>query len=74
MTVWATPAVPEGEPVIAQVLLQGVEVLATTPGVGAGAPDVLAFLLALSRDEAAALIAEQARGSGIYFTVSDSGD
>lgn len=74
VTVWATPAVPAGQPVIAQVLLQDVEVLATTPGAGARDPDVLAFLLALSRDEAAALIAEQARSSGIYFTVSDNGD
>ncbi len=80
VTVWSTPKVAEGKPLNAQVLLQNVQVIATTPGAGTGAatevvagPGTLQFLLALNRDESAALIAEQARGSAMYFTLSDSG-
>lgn len=80
VTVWSIPKVIEGKPVSAQMLLQNVQVIATTPGAGTGAatevvagPGTLQFLLALNRDESASLIAEQARGSAMYFTLSDSG-
>lgn len=80
VTVWSTPKVPEGKPLAVQMLLQNVQVIATTPGAGTGAatevvagPGTLQFLLALNREESATLIAEQARGSAMYFTLSDSG-
>lgn len=80
VTVWATPKVAEKVEPSAKVLLQNIQVIATTPGAGTGAatevvagPGTLQFLLALSRDESAQLIAEQARGSALYFTLSNSG-
>ncbi len=80
VTVWTTPKPAEKVEPSAEVLLQNIQVIATTPGAGTGAatevvagPGTLQFLLALSRDESADLIAEQARGSALYFTLSNSG-
>jgi Flp pilus assembly protein CpaB len=72
ITVWSTPKVGP-----AQVLLQNVQVIATTPGVGDGAstavtpgPGTLDFLLAVNRDEAALVITAQAKGAALYFTLA----
>ena len=72
ITVWATPKSGSAE-----VLLQNVLVMSTTPGAGDGAatpvvagPGVLDFLLAVSRDEAERVITAQSKGSFLYFTLA----
>ena len=72
ITVWATP-----KSGTSRVLLQSVQVIATTPGAGDGAatpviagPGNLDFLLAVSRDEAAAVITAQSKGAALYFTLA----
>ena len=75
ITVWSTPK--NGS---SRMLLENVQVIATTPGTGDGAatavtagPGNLDFLLAVSRDEAAQVISAQAKGSSLYFTLAGSG-
>ena len=61
------------------VLLQDVLVIATTPGAGTGAstavtagPGTLDFLLAVTRAQAARVIAAQASGASLYFTLAST--
>jgi hypothetical protein len=63
-----------------QVLVDGIQVIATTPGTGDGAatavtagPGNLDFLLAVSRDEAQAVISAQTKGLTLYFTLAGTG-
>jgi len=77
ITVWATPKVTGGA-AVTRVILQDVLVIATTPGAGTGAstavtagPGTLDFLLAVSRSQAAQVIAAQASGSSLYFTLAN---
>jgi len=63
-----------------KVLLQDVLVIATTPGTGTGAPTAIAagpgvldFLLAVTRDQASKVIAAQATGATMYFTLASTG-
>ena len=75
ITVWAAP-----KSGASTVLVDNIQVIATTPGTGDGAatpvtagPGNLDFLLAVSRDEAAAIIAAQSRGVTLYFTLAGTG-
>ena len=75
ITVWATPKGAAAT----RVILQDVLVIATTPGAGTGAstavtagPGTLDFLLAVSRGQAAQVIAAQASGSSLYFTLAST--
>ncbi|HUR51189.1 MAG TPA: SAF domain-containing protein [Mycobacteriales bacterium] len=75
ITVWSTL---KGEST--RMLLNDVQVIATTPGAGDGAatavtagPGNLDFLLALSRQEAARVITAQAGGATLYFTLAGTG-
>jgi Flp pilus assembly protein CpaB len=75
ITVWSTP-----KSGTSRMLLENVQVIATTPGAGDGAatavtagPGNLDFLLAVSREEAALVITAQAKGSLLYFTLAGTG-
>ena len=75
ITVWA--AAKGGS---ARVLLQSVQVIATTPGTGTGAataitagPGVLDFLLAVTTEQAAKIISAQTSGATMYFTLASTG-
>ena len=63
-----------------KVLVDNIQVIATTPGAGDGAataatagPGNLDFLLAVGRDEAAAIITAQSKGATLYFTLAGTG-
>ena len=75
ITIWATP---KGG--ASHVLVDAIQVISTTPGTGDGAatavtpaPGNLDFLLAVSRDEAQAIINQQVKGSVLYFTLASTG-
>ena len=75
ITIWSTPK--NGA---SRVLVDGIQVISTTPGAGDGAatavtpaPGNLDFLLAVSKSEAQAIINAQVNGSVLYFTLADTG-
>ena len=75
ITIWATP-----KSGASRVLVDQIQVISTTPGTGDGAatpvtpaPGNLDFLLAVSRDEAQAIINAQVKGSVLYVTLAGTG-